>query len=94
MCEECGPELENWPMNNNEYVLKNHTRHPLPRTEASAQYDTCLEVVREQIDSALINITDIEQWLQDVQYMLNQARTHACQWLYNKDREQYDYDDG
>lgn len=81
--------------NNNEYALQRSSHHSLPRTEASTQYDTCLEVVREQIDSALVNITDIEQWLQDVQCMLNQARTHTDKWLYNKERELYDeYDDG
>ncbi len=62
-------------MSKKEYVLS-RTHHPLP-DQVSNHYDTCLEVVREQIDSALINLTDIERWLHDVQYMLNQARTHT-----------------
>jgi len=75
-------------MTKKEYVLQS-THHPLPHPDVSNQYDTCLEVVREQIDSALINLTDIERWLHDVQYMLNQARTHASKWLSQNERERY-----
>ena len=77
-----------------EPVLSDYPHQPVPRLDGFNQYETCLEVVREQIDSALINIGDIEPWLQDVQYMLNQARTHLSK-LSTRAREHYrEYDDG
>jgi hypothetical protein len=63
---------------------------PIPKHPAFMRYDTCLVVVKEQIEVMLReNPLAAMQWLNEVQRLLNRARDEIATQPVNQDRDIY-----